>query len=157
VWDYSVTQKKYWNDITRQRAFFDQLAIKLNIQTPEDWYNVNVRTVEAEGGSFISKYKGSLLRGIYFLTKDSQVVQALKSVYPEYKWKEAKTVMPRGHWHDLNNQRTFFDQVANKLNITSPQGWENVTVKQVEKLGGTFVKHYYNGSLGKGKHWHICI
>jgi hypothetical protein len=56
----------YWNDIQNQRSFFDQLAIKLNIQKPEDWYHVTTQLVVDEGGSFVTTlYKGSLAEGKY--------------------------------------------------------------------------------------------
>jgi hypothetical protein len=54
----------HWKDITNQRAFFDQLASKLNIHKLEDWCHVNVKTVVQQGGSFVFyHYNGSLLRG----------------------------------------------------------------------------------------------
>jgi hypothetical protein len=56
----------YWANVEHQRLFMDQLAIKLNIQSPEDWYNVSCKTVIKEGGSFVAyHYNGSLIQGIY--------------------------------------------------------------------------------------------
>jgi hypothetical protein len=53
-----------WANVTNQRAFFDKLAVSLNVKSPEDWYKVNVKTVLQEGGYFVNKYyKGSLIRG----------------------------------------------------------------------------------------------
>jgi hypothetical protein len=47
-----------------QRAFFDKLAKKFNIQQPEDWYKISVRMVLEEKGTFITKYyNGSLTNG----------------------------------------------------------------------------------------------
>jgi hypothetical protein len=46
----------YWKDKENQKAFFDQLAIKLNIKRPEDWHKVTGRLILNEGGSFLSKY-----------------------------------------------------------------------------------------------------
>jgi hypothetical protein len=47
--------------------FFDQLAIKLNIQKPEDWLEVHSKTVLKERGSvFLHKlHNGSLIKGKY--------------------------------------------------------------------------------------------
>jgi hypothetical protein len=41
------------------------MAIKLNIQKPEDWFNVSWNTmVKKEGGMFINAYyKGSIAQG----------------------------------------------------------------------------------------------
>jgi hypothetical protein len=49
----------YWKDVDNQRKFLDQLASKLNIQRPEDWYSVPSATIFKEGGNFVyTIYKG---------------------------------------------------------------------------------------------------
>jgi hypothetical protein len=54
----------YWQDKENQKKFFDQLAIKWNIQKPEDWNKMTCDMVVKEGGSFIYKYyNGSLNQG----------------------------------------------------------------------------------------------
>jgi hypothetical protein len=54
----------HWKDKENQKAFLDQLAIKLNIQKPEDWYKVTSQLVLEKGGSFLAKYYNySLIRG----------------------------------------------------------------------------------------------
>jgi hypothetical protein len=50
-----VKPRGYWSNKENQRAFFDQLAIKLNIQKPEDWNKVPTSMLE-EGKSFLAKY-----------------------------------------------------------------------------------------------------
>jgi hypothetical protein len=64
IWKDVLLQRGYWQDIVHQRKFFDQLAIKLQIQKPEDWYNVHWKTVVNEGGSFVARYyNASLVQG----------------------------------------------------------------------------------------------
>jgi hypothetical protein len=54
----------YWKDKQNQKEFFDQLAVKWNIQKPEDWNKVTNKMIITEGGSFISKYyNNSVLQG----------------------------------------------------------------------------------------------
>jgi hypothetical protein len=60
-------------------------------------------------------------------------------------------IKPRGHWKDIKHQRSFFDQLAAKLNIQKPEDWYTVHLVTVLKEGGSFVKEYYNGSIIKGK------
>jgi hypothetical protein len=57
--------KGYWKDLQNQRAFFDSLAVKLNIQKPEDWYNIQGSSLWKEkGGHFIKNhYNSSLIAG----------------------------------------------------------------------------------------------
>jgi hypothetical protein len=66
-WRQSKDYKPYgfWRDIQQQRLFFDQLATKLNITKPTDWYKINSKQADAAGaGSIIKKYySGSLIRG----------------------------------------------------------------------------------------------
>jgi hypothetical protein len=64
--DYVPTTKPlgYWSDKENQKKFFDELAIKWNIQKINDWNNVEAQMVFKEGGYFInSYYNGSLQQG----------------------------------------------------------------------------------------------
>jgi hypothetical protein len=56
------------------------------------------------------------------------------------------------NWKDVHNQRTFFDQLAVKLNIKNPQDWFNVTLRTIQNEGAYFVTRYYNSSLIQGKY-----
>jgi hypothetical protein len=55
----------YWKDIANQKAFFDKLAEKWNINKPEDWSKVTTAMVKEAGASFLAKhYNGSWIKGI---------------------------------------------------------------------------------------------
>jgi hypothetical protein len=61
----TIKPRGYWKAKENQKEFFDQLAIKWNIQKPEDWNKVTYDMVLKEGGRFIVYYyNGSLQRGI---------------------------------------------------------------------------------------------
>jgi hypothetical protein len=48
----------------QQRFFLDQVASKLGLRRPEDWYTTTANTVLQMGGSFIkNQYRGSLIKG----------------------------------------------------------------------------------------------
>jgi hypothetical protein len=65
--------KGHWTYKKNQKAFFDQLAIKWNIQKTEDWNKVTKDMILKEGGSFITNYyNGSLRQGKTI--EDSQIV-----------------------------------------------------------------------------------
>jgi hypothetical protein len=51
-----------------QKEFFDNLAAKLNIVKPEDWYYADVEEeIKKTGASeYLSHYGGSLIKGIVF-------------------------------------------------------------------------------------------
>jgi hypothetical protein len=55
----------YWQDKANQKTFFDQLAIKWNIQNADDWSKVTSSMVLKEGGGFIVQYyNGSVRQGL---------------------------------------------------------------------------------------------
>jgi hypothetical protein len=59
-----VPPRNRWS-LANQRAFFDQLAMKLNLQRIEDWQSLRVATVVTMGGAFIKRtYNGSLINGM---------------------------------------------------------------------------------------------
>jgi hypothetical protein len=62
----STHKHGYWKDKHNQKKFFDQLAIKLNIKTKDDWNNVTEEMVLKEGGYFFRRYYDSLQRGRVF-------------------------------------------------------------------------------------------
>jgi hypothetical protein len=66
----------YWKDVTNQRRFFDELAVTLNIQKPQDWCAVTTKIAVDKGGSFINNYYGgSLIRGNYDTKLSSKTIR----------------------------------------------------------------------------------
>jgi hypothetical protein len=60
---YTTKQPRgYWKAKENQKEFFDQLAIKWNIQKLEDWNKVTNGMVLNEGGNFIKNYYNSSLQ-----------------------------------------------------------------------------------------------
>jgi hypothetical protein len=58
-------RRGYWNNIENQRAFFDQLKVKLGIKNPEDWAKVTKKIVHENGGWFMCHYyKNSVSQGL---------------------------------------------------------------------------------------------
>jgi hypothetical protein len=58
---------------------------------------------------------------------------------------------PKGYWTDIKNQRSFFDQLAAKLNVQHLDDWHKVPQKTVLNEGGYFVNYMYKGNVIKGK------
>lgn len=50
-------------------------------------------------------------------------------------------------WEDKNKQLQFFQELAKKFQIKDPKDWHKVTVSQVHREGGSFIKRFYGGSL----------
>ncbi len=54
-----------------------------------------------------------------------------------------------GHWDDINNQRSFLNNLAKKLNINDLSGWYKITQYILEEQGGGGLVRKYNGSPSK--------
>jgi hypothetical protein len=69
----NITKRKppgYWQDISNQRLFFDQLSQELSIQKPSDWNEISAKTVLQKGGQFLNNfYNGSLRKGTIFYSR----------------------------------------------------------------------------------------
>jgi hypothetical protein len=63
----------------------------------------------------------------------------------------------RGYWKVKYNQRVFFDQIAEKLNIKKPEDWKNVKLETVASLGGSSILRHYGHSLVRGIDNVCCI
>jgi hypothetical protein len=59
----------HWRDKANQKAFFDKLADKWNVEKKEDWNRITTTMVFKEGGKFINRlYNGSLTKGMDTVT-----------------------------------------------------------------------------------------
>ncbi len=70
-----------------------------------------------------------------------------------YQWDHSKFMdvlaVPKGYWDVLSNQRSFLDNLAKKLNISSPEGWYYLTCTTFRKHNGTGLLSKYDNSPRK--------
>jgi hypothetical protein len=59
----TVKPQGYWKNKENQKKFFDQLAVKWNIQKKDDWNKVTKEMALKEGAYFITTYYHSLQQG----------------------------------------------------------------------------------------------
>ncbi len=64
-------------------------------------------------------------------------------------WMNHHPHVPRSHWNDLSNQRTFLDSLAKRLDITNHEGWYNVIQSVFLMHGGGGLLKKYGGSPSK--------
>lgn len=73
--------------------------------------------------------------------------------FPIYNWHLTKLTkysqLPRGYWDNISNQQSFLNDLAKKLNITSPSGWHKMSGPIIEQHGGAVLLNKYNGSITK--------
>ncbi len=144
-WDLSKfthVPRKYWDDLSNQRSFIDQLAKKLNVTSLEDWYKVNYSTLQQHGAS-----------GLLALKYGYSFRKLLTKLYPQYPWDPTRfnrgQRAPRGRWSDPQQQREFMDNLAKQLHITSHEDWHKVTHDILRQHGATGLLNRYNGSFSK--------
>jgi hypothetical protein len=97
-----------WTD-ERRAEFFDNLKIKLDIDSERDWLNIT--------RSDITKHGGGGLLALYY---NSSVQTFVKAMLPHTDFKpwEYKTV-PNGFWTKTENVRSYCDWLRNRLGFTS--------------------------------------
>jgi hypothetical protein len=127
-WMFGRVPKKYWEDHSNRKKFFDWLAKELKIVKKEQWYELNTHeVVQRGGGGLLTLYNRS-------------VASALESVYPDFLWN--KQAAGRGYWAYVKNQRSYFDELAKRLNIQTHEEWYSVKPKQITQRT---ILSYYNG------------
>jgi hypothetical protein len=98
---------------------------------------------------------------LYDDRSDIDLYIALQASYPEHDhvWEDIAVVghsriqqrnKPHGYWNDINNQRQFFDQLAEKLGVQRLEDWYEVDHSIVLKEG-PFISKQYNRSVLRGK------
>src|SRR4051812_38687273 len=74
-WDitkFNHLPKGYWDDISNQQQFMNELGKRLHLSSLDDWYKVTGTVIQKQGGSYLlSKYEDSPYK-------------LLKSIYPQY-------------------------------------------------------------------------
>ncbi len=145
--------KQYWQ-LSAQRSFLDNLAKKLHISRPEDWYKVTSTTLKQYGATgLLKKYNYSpskLLINVYpeYLLHISTISHSDNLV--KYNWDIFNfTQLPSGYWNDISNQRSFLEGLAKKLHIDTKDDWYKITQATLNQHGGSGLLKKYNFSLSK--------
>lgn len=140
-WDplkFTRVPHNYWDSKANQRAFLDELGMKLGINSgdTEGWYKIYNKIVIQNGGNAILKrYNDSL-------------PEMLAAVYPELKW-DTSRFLQRKEWNSFEIQKRFLDELGARLGIKDGhrEGWYKVSTQVVIDLGGASLLSLFNGSL----------
>ena len=127
--------KGYWDDVNVQRKFLEEISSKLKINSLEDWYSVTNKDISRLGGSALLKRSTNLL-------------ELLKKVYPHHEWDPMKlSILPKGFWSSLDNQREFLDGIAKIFSIRSTNDWYKIRHRDIIENNGAGLLKKYNGSF----------
>ncbi len=148
-------KKNPWESLESQRDFLFGLGPKLGITHRNDfkgWYKISTKD--------IIKYGGRLLLHNY----SDSVSQLLSKVFPEHPWDESLfEKKPQNFWHNLENQRNFFIDLALKLNFSEDKNnFYKFSTKDVVKNGGSGLLEVFNKSVSSAvmvafpeHEWHL--
>jgi hypothetical protein len=124
---------QFWQDIYKQRQFFDWLGEVMTVRNLKDWYEIEGSIVEEKGAK-------SLLEFFY----GGSYLYALKTIFPELReLRLYEKRVPHGYWFNKKHQRDFFDDLAKEIGLKSPRDWYHV--KLARERGP--LRHHFNGSL----------
>lgn len=137
---WNILQPRHdWNKFGAHIEFFEYAAKRLNVQKPEDWYQVTRSDIVRIGGvGLISNYY------------NNSFLKALQTIYPDTEWHPwlFKSGPGQGHWKIKENRKVYFDWLAKKIGITNPEDWYNVTKQTIiDNHGSGIISNHYNNSL----------
>jgi len=83
-----------------------------------------------------------MLRRYFFSKSCDRGFSVYRAQFCEITVKKRK---PPGYWSNIDNQRAFLDELANKLDITEPSQWKKIKLSTIRQNGGSsFVGKYNN-------------
>lgn len=133
--DFGQVPQRYWTLHENRLAFLESMKSSLNINQPEDWYNVSQRNIMDFGGASLLDYFGG---------SPSRLIM---TVYPNFEWNELRFKhTSRSYWSNQDNVERFMKKLEEKLQIKRWEDWYNVTSKDIIDLGGTALIARFNGS-----------
>jgi hypothetical protein len=78
-WKFKSVGSKFWDDLNHHREYMEWLFKELNYKSMSDWYGISQDLITGNRGS-----------GLIQLHYNSSPSLMVKSIYPEYKWDDAK-------------------------------------------------------------------
>ena len=113
----------FWNDENNISNFLNELKVKLNLKTKEDWNKITSNTIKSLGGSM--------------LLKKYSIYELKCKGYPEGKDYFTSPPKPSGYWKNENNIKEFLNTIKEKLNLKTQEDWNLLTNKKIEFFGGS--------------------
>eukprot|EP00011_Vannellida_sp_DIVA3-517-6-12_P005193 CAMPEP_0114615192 /NCGR_PEP_ID=MMETSP0168-20121206/6039_1 /TAXON_ID=95228 ORGANISM="Vannella sp., Strain DIVA3 517/6/12" /NCGR_SAMPLE_ID=MMETSP0168 /ASSEMBLY_ACC=CAM_ASM_000044 /LENGTH=467 /DNA_ID=CAMNT_0001826257 /DNA_START=199 /DNA_END=1602 /DNA_ORIENTATION=+ len=134
--------RKYWESEQNQRAFMEEVARKVGINTSamklSDWDALSNEELRRLGGaSMLNRYGGSVYR-------------LLCTLYPrlaEEAPAKSRRKLPNGYWNVRENRQKLFNEIAAAHGVETDQDWRRVLTKDVVAAGGAGLLKLYGNSV----------
>lgn len=117
----------FWQSKENQKAFIEETAAKLGIESPYQWADVGVAQLQRlGGGALLNQHGGSLarlLRSVYGREENGeQTTVAVES---------CRTKMPNGYWQRRENVGRYLGRLAAILGVREREEWYRVSRAQM--------------------------
>jgi hypothetical protein len=136
-WLFGSTPKGFWRDLTNVKVYMEWLYNVKKFETLDDWYNI--RTDD------FKENKGIGLLDVY----NNTILSLLRAVYPDKTWYPwLFPVTTSGTWVDTTTHVAYIHWLAEKMGITTPDGWylyDRNVLK--DNKGEGLLSNYYGGSF----------
>ena len=130
---FRYKSSKYWQNKENVNNFIQKLKIYYNLQTTEDWKKLTKKQIELFGNK-------SLLK-IYSVYKIKCLGDPdIKEKYPEIQRKKK----PNGYWDNVENVNNLLKIIEKEYNLNTIEEWNNLTQKQIIKMGGKSILSKYS-------------
>ena len=126
-------ERNYFESITKQRTFMEQLYRKFHLTQLDDWLFISREKISQNGGQrlLIKHYK-----------KDIKLL--LSTVYPNYPW-DFNFLKFKIKFHSIEDQRKRMEQIFDKLKLKSLEEFIYISQQNIIQKGGqSLIKHYNN-------------
>ena len=115
---------RYWGDVKNVSQFLENVKIKLNLKTPNDWNLITQKQIISFGG-------GSLL--------NSYSLFELKCIgCPEGKllYNTPNLSKPSGYWKNKENIINFIEKLKENFHLHTINDWNRLSRSQIRSFGG---------------------
>ena len=120
----------FWDNYDNIQNLLMKLKEKYHLNSPEAWNLLNVNQIKSlQGHSLLNKY--SLFD-----------IKCLGC--PEGKFMYKKPRKSLGYWDKKENIQNFLHQIKEKLNLNTPNDWNELTFSQIQFYGGNRLLSKYS-------------
>ena len=118
---YPMKPFGFWDNKDNIQEFLNELKLKFNLQSAEDWNKITKKQIEnCSGPGLFKSY--SLVDIKCMGCNDFHLYKPIQKNL--------------GYWNNIDNVHSFIDDLKSKLNLKSPEDWNLITKKQIHFHGG---------------------
>ena len=129
----------YLSSLEAQRNFMNQLALKLKINSIDDWKFVsNEKFIKNGGNELLSPYYSNNLKKL------------LVTLYPSHIWLFKEKLSTKKQFKIIEYQIDFMEKIYKEFQFTCLEDFQSISKKKLIEQGGkSLIEFYYHGDIKK--------